>query len=94
MKTITITLAVTALLAATSGEAKTKNKAIDGCVQQREGRYELTAVSKKGKPKHYALAVDHDFSKDVGHRVRVNGVVGSKTLNAGSVHTIASSCKG
>ena len=63
-----------------------------GCVEHRNAGYELSAVTKKGKAKHYTLAGDHDFARDVGHRVKVNGVVGKGTINVGSVSTIASQC--
>jgi hypothetical protein len=92
MKSLMIAVGLMLAVAAVPAEAKQKNKAVTGCVEHRNANYELSAVSKKGKAKHYALVGDHDFAADVGHRVKVNGVVGKSTINVGSVSTIASQC--
>jgi len=91
MKNTMIAL-VLALVTAVPAAAKSKNKAVTGCVEHKGSSYELTAMSKKGNTKHYKLIGDHDFASDVGHRVRVNGVVDKATINAGSVSTVARSC--
>ena len=92
MKTMMIAAALTLVVVAVPAEAKQKNKAVTGCVEHRDANYELSAVTKKGKAKHYALVGDHDFARDVGHRVKVNGVVGKSAINVGSVSTIAPKC--
>jgi hypothetical protein len=92
MKTTMIALALALVTAAVPAAAKTKNKAVTGCVEHKGSSYQLSEVTKKGKTKHYTLVGDHDFAGDVGHRVRVNGVVGKATINAGSVSTVAKSC--
>ena len=92
MKSTMIALALILMTAAVPAAAKTKNKAVTGCVEHKASSYELSTMTKKGKAKHYTLVGDHDFASDVGHRVRVNGVVGKATINAGSVSTVAKSC--
>jgi hypothetical protein len=92
MKSMMIAAGLALVFAVAPAEAKQKNKAVTGCVEHRNANYELSAVTKKGKAKHYALTGDHDFAQDVGHRVKVNGVVGKSTINVGSVSTIAPKC--
>lgn len=92
MKSTMIALAL-AVITAAPAAAKAKDKTVTGCVEQKGSNYELSTVTKKGKAKHYELAGNHNFAADVGHRVRVHGVVAKQTLNAGSVNTVAGSCK-
>ena len=92
MKAAMIAVGLALVVAAIPAQAKGKNKAVVGCVEHRASSFELSTVTKTGKTRRYTLVGDHNFSDDVGHRVRVNGVVGKKTINAGSVSTIASSC--
>lgn len=92
MKATILVLGLAFVTAANPAAAKTKNKAVVGCVEHHNASYELSATTKKGKAKHYTLVGDHDFAKDVGHRVKVQGVVGKKTINAGSVSMIAPNC--
>ncbi len=92
MKSMMIAVGLALVFAVAPAEAKHKNKAVTGCVEHRSADYELSTVTKKGKAKHYALVGDHDFARDVGHSVKVNGVVGKNTINVGSVITIAPRC--
>ena len=93
MKATMIALGLALVVAAAPAEAaKHKNKAVVGCVEQHDSNFQLSTVSKKGNAKHYTLVGSHNFAQDVGHRVRVNGVVGKSTINAGSVSTVAPSC--
>ena len=81
------------LIAAAPAGAKSKNKTVVGCVEASSAGFDLVAVSKKGKTKHYGLSGSHDFSHDVGHRVQVSGVKGKGVFNVGSVHTMAGRCR-
>jgi len=92
MKATMLAVGLALVVAVIPAEAKNRNKAVEGCVEHRASSFELSTVTKTGKAKRYTLVGDHNFANDVGHRVRVNGVVGKKTINAGSVSTIASSC--
>ena len=81
-------------LAATPAEAKKKApKTVVGCVESHNNQYELTAVSKKGKTRHYTLAGTKDFSHEVGHRVKVTGTTGKGTLNVTALEPTGASCK-
>ena len=84
---------VALLLAAGVAHAKVKDRVFVGCVEARKGKYELVTVSVKGKARNYALVGSHDFSKDVGHRVRVSGTFSKRILTATTVTTVASNCK-
>ena len=94
MKFAVLTIGLALMTAVMPLEAKKANKAVTGCVEHRDASYELTTTTKKGKAKHYTLVGDHDFAGDVGHRVKVNGVVGKTTINVGSVSTVAQRCDG
>src|SRR5262245_57139229 len=59
-------------LSAAALDAKVKDRVFVGCVEARAGKYALVTTSVKGKARTYTLLGSHDFSKDVGHRVRVS----------------------
>jgi len=92
MKPNLAALAVALLLAAPI-EAKVQSKGITGCVRARQNGYQLLSTSKKGKPREFDLVGTHDFSKDVGHTVRVDGVKRQRTITVSAVHEVAESCK-
>ena len=81
------------LLAAAVAHAKDKDRVFVGCVEARKGKFELATISVKGKARNYALVGGHDFSKDVGHRVRVSGTFSKRILTAATVTTVAPNCK-
>ncbi len=85
-------LSIALVLAAVPALAKTKQRTVVGCVQASGGQYALTATSKKGKARTYALRGDHNFAGDAGHRVRVTGTLAKRVLTAHSVQTVAAKC--
>ena len=95
MNTWLIGFGLAAVAGVVSTEAKTKNKSFEGCVEHLQGKYELTTSTAKGKVHHYVLVGNHDFAPDVGHKVRVNGASGkgTRTIDVGSVHTLADKCR-
>jgi hypothetical protein len=93
MKTRLILIALALAVAVVRAEAKKKNKAFEGCVEYRQGQYELATSTPKGKVHRYVLIGDHNFAKDVGHQIRVNGVSENRRINVGAVHTVATQCR-
>jgi hypothetical protein len=92
-RTLVGALGVALLLAAAAAHAKEKDRVFVGCVEARKGKFELATVSVKGKARNYALVGSHDFSKDVGHRVRVSGTFSKRILTAATVTTVAPNCR-
>ncbi len=99
MNTYLIAVGIAAVMARVPADAKTKNTSFEGCVEQRQGNYELATSTAKGKVRHYKLAGDHNFAADVGHKVRVNGASAKvasnvkRTIDVGSVQTLADKCR-
>jgi hypothetical protein len=93
MKPSFAALAVALLLAAPI-EAKVQSKEITGCVRARQnGGYQLLSKSKKGKSREFDLVGTYDFSKNVGHTIRVDGVRRQRRITVSAVHEVANSCK-
>src|SRR5215467_11276936 len=88
------TVGLTLGLSVTTAEAKHHNhiKTVTGCIEGTSGHYELSAVTKKGKQRDYALVGDRDFSGQVGHKVQARGAVAKGSMKVSSLKDLGTSC--
>jgi hypothetical protein len=95
MKTMLTVLGLAMALTVMPAEAKkAKTRTLTGCVEASNNQYDLSTVTaKKGKPRHYTLAGSQNFAGEVGHRVKVTGLVGKGTVNVARIETMATSCR-
>jgi hypothetical protein len=94
MTTIVTVLGLAMALSVMPVDAKTpKSRTLTGCVDASHNQYELSTVTaKKGKPRHYTLNGSQNFAGEVGHRVKVTGLVENGTVKVATIETIATSC--
>ena len=95
MRAICAVLGLAMTLTVMPAEAKqAKTKTLTGCVEASNNQYDLaTVTAKKGKPRHYTLAGSQNFAGEVGHRVRVTGLVDKGTVKVAKIETMATSCR-
>ena len=95
MKTLCAVLGLAMALTVTPAEAKkAKTKTLTGCVEASNSQYDLSTVTaKKGKPRHYALTGSQNFAGDVGHRVKVTGLVDKGSVKVAKIETMATNCR-
>jgi hypothetical protein len=93
MKTILVIFSLVSAAAVVPIEAKNKTTTKVGCVEARHQQYELSTISKKGKPRHYVLVGHERFADDVGQRVKVTGHAGKKTINVDSIESLSARCR-
>jgi hypothetical protein len=95
VKILAITIGLAVCVAASPVEAKHKNKTktVVGCVQGTPSHYALSAVTKKGKHRDYALVGDRDFGPEVGHKIQAQGIVNGGAMKVSSMKDLSASCR-
>jgi hypothetical protein len=83
-----------ALTMAPAGAKTPKTKTLTGCVTAHGSQFDLSTVTaKKHKHHRYTLEGSQNFASEVGHRVKVTGLVEKGTVKVDRIETTTTSCR-